>query len=93
MGEASACFHSQHYLTVEAILKKNGIISDSLDELSTAELEDLLLHKNFKLSPKDFDEGIVESASLNGIMGVIPIEIIRKMNTKIINFIGKISHA
>ena len=44
------------------------------------------------LSELDFDEGIVESASLNGIMGVIPIEIIRKMNPKIINFTGKVNH-
>lgn len=58
--------HSQHYLTVETILKKNGIISDSLDELSAAELEDLLLHKNFKLSPNDFEEGIVRD-TLNNI--------------------------
>jgi len=57
--------HSQHYATVETILKKNGIISESLDELSSAELQELLLHKKFNLSAEDFEEGIVRDTINN----------------------------
>lgn len=57
--------HSQHYLTVESILKKNGVISESLDELSQDELQDLLVHKNFKISADDFEEGIVKDTLTN----------------------------
>ena len=58
--------HSQHYLAVETILKKNDIISESLDELTETELEDILLHKNLKVSAEDFDEEIVKD-TLNNI--------------------------
>ena len=57
--------HSQHYLTVETILKKNGIITERLDELSEDELQEILLHKNFKVSADDFEEGIVKDTLHN----------------------------
>ncbi len=65
--------HSQHYLTVEAILKNQGLISERLDELSDAELEDLLLHKDFKLSPEDYDEAIVRD-TMNNILQLKDIQ-------------------
>ena len=58
--------HSQHYLTIESILKKKGVISESLDELSQDELQDLLVHKNFEVSADDFEEDIVKD-TLNNI--------------------------
>jgi len=58
--------HSQHYLTVETILKKNKLIKESLDELSEEELQNLLVHKNIKVSASDYDEGIVKD-TLNNI--------------------------
>ena len=58
--------HSQHYLTVETILKKNGVITESLNELSQDELQELLVHKSFKVSADDFEEGIVKD-TLNNI--------------------------
>ncbi len=58
--------HSQHYITVETILKKKGIITERLDELSEDELQEILVHKNFKISADDFEEGIVKD-TLNNI--------------------------
>ncbi|SHJ88825.1 Phosphoenolpyruvate carboxylase, type 1 [Arenibacter nanhaiticus] len=57
--------HSIHKLTVETVLKKHGLISDSLDELTEEELVDLLLHKNFELKAEDFDEAIIKDTIKN----------------------------
>jgi phosphoenolpyruvate carboxylase len=65
--------HSQHYLTVESILKKNKLISENLEELSAAELEHVLVHKDFIIDPKDFDEGIVRD-TLNNILQLKSIQ-------------------
>lgn len=57
--------HSKHYLTVETILKKEGAIKDSLDELSEDELADWLLNKDLSLNPKDYEVAIVQDTLLN----------------------------
>lgn len=57
--------HSKHTLVVESVLKKNGIIKESLDELKEKELVKLLLEKDFKLNPKDFDDDIVKDTIVN----------------------------
>lgn len=57
--------HSKHTLVVETVLKKQGIIKESLDELKEQELVKLLLEKNFKLNPKDFDDEIVKDTIAN----------------------------
>ncbi|NNG09442.1 MAG: phosphoenolpyruvate carboxylase, partial [Arenibacter sp.] len=41
------------------------LISESLDELSEAELIDLLLHKNLELKAEDFDEAIIKDTIKN----------------------------
>lgn len=57
--------HSKHYLAVETILKQNGAVKDSLDELSEKELSDWLLKKEIKLNPTDFDVDIVKDTITN----------------------------
>ena len=57
--------HSKHKLVVETVLKKQGIIKESLEELKEKELVKLLLHEDFKLSPKDFDDDIVKDTIAN----------------------------
>jgi phosphoenolpyruvate carboxylase len=48
--------HSKHYSAVESILKEQGIIKDSLEELSNNELIDCLLEKEFSLNAENFEE-------------------------------------
>ena len=57
--------HSKHYLVVESILKKQGLIKESLEELSDAALVKLLLKEDFKLKPSDFDQEIVKDTIAN----------------------------
>ncbi len=57
--------HSQHLITVETVLKHKGFIQESIDELSKTELERLLVHEDIKLSPEDFEEGIVRDTMNN----------------------------
>ncbi|MEC3965977.1 phosphoenolpyruvate carboxylase [Flagellimonas halotolerans] len=57
--------HSKHKLVVETVLKKQGAIKESLDELKEKELVDLLLQGDYKLDPKDFDDDIVKDTILN----------------------------
>ena len=57
--------HSKHYLAVGSILKKQGIIKESLDELSETELVACLLEKNFQLNPEDYEEEIVKDTIVN----------------------------
>ncbi|MCJ7465793.1 MAG: phosphoenolpyruvate carboxylase [Maribacter sp.] len=52
--------HSMHKRVVEAVLLKNGIINESLEELQEDSLIDLLLHKNLKLSIDDYEDEIVK---------------------------------
>ncbi|MBU2994962.1 phosphoenolpyruvate carboxylase [Cellulophaga baltica] len=57
--------HSMHYKTVEAVLIKNGVIKEDLSEISEADLISVLLEKDFKLSPYDFEESIVKDTIKN----------------------------
>jgi len=57
--------HSKHTLVVESVLKKNGVIKESLDELKEKELVKLLLEKDFKLKAEDFDDDIVKDTIVN----------------------------
>ena len=47
--------HSKHYLTVEAVLRREGVIQESLSELSGERLVELLLKGDFR--PKGSDYG------------------------------------
>ena len=57
--------HSKHLLVVESVLKKEGIIKESINELKEQELVKLLLEKNFQLNPKDFEDDIVKDTIVN----------------------------
>ncbi|MDF0708201.1 phosphoenolpyruvate carboxylase [Flagellimonas okinawensis] len=57
--------HSKHFMVVESVLKKQGIIKENLDELKDKELVKLLLEDNFKLDPKDFEDDIVKDTIVN----------------------------
>lgn len=51
--------HSVHKLVVSEVLKKKGIIKEQLEELSSDALIDLLLNKNFKLNPEEYEDSLV----------------------------------
>ena len=57
--------HSKHTLVVESVLKKQGVIKESIEELKEKELVNLLLKEDFKLNPKDFDDEIVKDTIVN----------------------------
>ncbi|WP_136466309.1 phosphoenolpyruvate carboxylase [Flagellimonas onchidii] len=57
--------HSKHVLAVESILKQQGAIKESLDELSDAELQKWLLKRDLQLNPNDFEEDIVKDTITN----------------------------
>jgi len=57
--------HSKHLLVVESVLKKEGIIKESINEIEEQELVKLLLEKNFQLNPKDFEDDIVKDTIVN----------------------------
>nr|WP_288932051.1 phosphoenolpyruvate carboxylase [uncultured Allomuricauda sp.] len=57
--------HSKHALVVETVLKKQGVIKESIEELKEKELVNLLLREDFKLNPKDFDDEIVKDTIVN----------------------------
>ena len=57
--------HSQHKKVVETVLKENGIIKESIEELSSKELVDILLHKKIKVNPNDFKDEIVKDTFKN----------------------------
>ncbi|MCK0161921.1 phosphoenolpyruvate carboxylase [Allomuricauda sp. F6463D] len=57
--------HSKHKMVVETVLKKQGIINESIDELKEKQLVQLLLQEDFKLNPKDFDDDIVKDTIVN----------------------------
>ncbi len=57
--------HSKHKLVVETVLKKQGLIKKSVDELKEEEVVRLLLQEDFKLNPKDFDDEIVKDTIAN----------------------------
>ncbi|MCB9057138.1 MAG: phosphoenolpyruvate carboxylase [Calditrichae bacterium] len=57
--------HSVHKMVVENILYSKGLIKNSLDELSQADLVRILLHENMLLNPDDYEEALVKDTLLN----------------------------
>ncbi len=57
--------HSKHVLVVETVLKQQGAIKESLDELSDKDLITWLLEKDLQLNPADFEEEIVKDTLAN----------------------------
>ena len=57
--------HSKHYQVVEAVLKQQGAIKESLSELKESELTTWLLKKDLTLKPTDFKEDIVKDTIKN----------------------------
>lgn len=52
--------HSVHKKTVQAILKKENLISNNLDELKKEKLISILFEKELDLDPNQFDEEIIK---------------------------------
>ncbi len=52
--------HDVHRKTVEAILKKENLIAQSLDELEEAELIALLLRDDIAVAPDPFDDALIK---------------------------------
>lgn len=57
--------HSKHYLVVEHILIKQGIIKKSLDELTQKQLVKWLLQEDLSVNATDFSEAIVKDTIAN----------------------------
>ena len=57
--------HSKHKLAIETILKQNGLIKETVDELSEKELVDILINKKLELNASDYDEPIVKDTIEN----------------------------
>lgn len=57
--------HSMHTKVMVEVLKKKGLIKESLDELTEEALIDILLHVNLKLSAADYEEEIVKDTIKN----------------------------
>ncbi len=57
--------HSMHIKVMNAVLLKNGFIKADVNELSEAELIDILMHENIVLNANDYDEEIVKDTIKN----------------------------
>ena len=57
--------HSKHKQVIETVLKANGYINESLDELAEDKLTHILLNENLKLDSKDFNDEIVKDTIVN----------------------------
>lgn len=57
--------NSVHRKTVEAILKHEGIISSTLDEIGHDELANLLFHGNISVEPGHYEDDLVKDTILN----------------------------
>ena len=68
--------HGMHTKVVSDILLKNGLIKESLDELSENELIDILLHKNLHLKVEDFTEEI----TIDTIRNISQLKAIQETN-------------
>ncbi len=68
--------HDVHRNAVEAILLKQGVINNSLDELDEKELIDLLLQKEFMVIPEAFEDELV----IDTIKTIILIKNIQRKN-------------
>ncbi|WP_339715511.1 phosphoenolpyruvate carboxylase [uncultured Kriegella sp.] len=57
--------NSIHKKVVEAVLKNNKFIKESIEELSEEALIDILIHKNIELNAKDYEEDIIKDTITN----------------------------
>ena len=57
--------HTVHKKVVEEILKKEKLISDSLDEITEEKLIEILIHKNIEINPDRFENDSVREILLN----------------------------
>lgn len=57
--------HSMHLKTVEAILKQNGLITSSIEELTEDQLVAHLLHTKLDVKPHEYEEEIVKDTISN----------------------------
>jgi len=57
--------HSKHKQVIETVLKTNGYITESLDELGEDKLTNILINDKLKLDPKDFNDEIVKDTITN----------------------------
>ncbi len=57
--------HRIHKQVVEAILKKEKLITDHIHEIEKDELTQLLLHKKLKVDAQNFEEEIIKDTILN----------------------------
>ena len=57
--------HTMHKKVVEAALRKNGWVEETLEELSKEKLVDVLLHGNIRLQADDFENDIVKDTIAN----------------------------
>lgn len=57
--------HSKHRQVIETVLKANGYITESLDELEEDKLTNILIYDKLKLDPKDFNDEIVKDTITN----------------------------
>lgn len=67
--------HAVHLQTIEAILKKENLIKNSLDELQKKELISILLNNEFHVDPNQFEEEIVKDT-------IITIEQLKTIQSK-----------
>ena len=57
--------HIIHQKAVEQVLKHNGIIKESLEELSREKLKSILVKENLQLNPDSFEDAIVKDTIVN----------------------------
>ncbi len=57
--------HSMHTRVIETVLKQNGFIKESLDELKESKLIDILIHQRLDLNEVDYEDEIVKDTILN----------------------------
>lgn len=57
--------HRPHQAVVTEILRREGIIKASLDELEESALVDLLLHGEFRLDPSEFEDPVMADTIAN----------------------------
>ncbi len=57
--------YNSHYKVIEEIFKKKKFIVNDLQELSEKELKEIILNKNFTVSPDDFNDALVKDTLIN----------------------------
>jgi phosphoenolpyruvate carboxylase len=57
--------HSVHLSAITQILIQAGFIEEDLSELTQAQLVDILINKNLKLDPQDFNDELIKDTLIN----------------------------